>query len=119
MNLQFSAFFLEIENPNRAPKKQVKVKNLDDPSASGSSSHAPAATSGPPPVVELSRREREEVEKQQKQAQYQKLHQQGKTEQARSDLARLAIIRQQREEAAKHRELKNKKDDPKGKPAAK
>ena len=95
------------------------MKNLDDPSASGSSHHAPAASSGPPPVVELSRREREEVEKQQKQAQYQKLHQQGKTEQAKSDLARLAIIRQQREEAAKHRELKNKKDDPKGKPTAK
>lgn len=94
------------------------MKNLDDPSASGSSHAAPAASSGPPPVAELSRREREEVEKQQKQAQYQKLHQQGKTEQARSDLARLAIIRQQREEAAKHRELK-KKDDPKGKTAAK
>lgn len=93
------------------------MKNLDDPSSSGSSVAA-VVSSGPPPVAELSRREREEVEKQQKQAQYQKLHQQGKTEQARSDLARLAIIRQQREEAAKHRELK-KKDDPKGKAAAK
>lgn len=33
-----------------------------------------------------------------------KLHLEGKTEQARADLARLAIIKKQREEAAKKRE---------------
>lgn len=32
------------------------------------------------------------------------MHSEGKTEEARADLARLAIIRQQREEAAKKRE---------------
>lgn len=32
------------------------------------------------------------------------MHTEGKTEEARSDLARLAIIRKQREEAAKKRE---------------
>lgn len=57
-----------------------------------------------PNKPELSRREREEIEKQKAHAHYQKMHAEGKTEQARADLARLAIIRQQREEAQKLRE---------------
>lgn len=47
---------------------------------------------------------REELEKQKSKERYMKLHLEGKTEQARADLARLAIIRKQREEAAKKRE---------------
>jgi Casein kinase substrate phosphoprotein PP28 len=47
---------------------------------------------------------REEKEKAEARARYWKLHEQGKTEQAQKDMARLAIIRQQREEAAKRRE---------------
>lgn len=50
------------------------------------------------------RREREEVERQRAAAAYQKAHAEGRTDQARADLARLAIIRQQREDAAKRRE---------------
>lgn len=46
--------------------------------------------------------------RQKAQAHYQKLHAEGKTEQARADLARLAIIRQQREEARKRREAEQK-----------
>ena len=38
----------------------------------------------------------------------QKLHAAGKTEEARADLARLAIIRKQREDAAKKREEEQK-----------
>ncbi|KAJ2959935.1 hypothetical protein NQZ79_g4701 [Umbelopsis isabellina] len=52
----------------------------------------------------LSRREREEAEKAEARARYMKLHQAGKTEQARADLARLAIVRQQREQAARQKE---------------
>lgn len=37
-----------------------------------------------------------------------KLQEEGKTDQARSDLARLALIRKQREEAAKKREEQKK-----------
>lgn len=44
------------------------------------------------------------MEKQQAAARYQKLHAEGKTTEARADLARLAIVRHQREEAAKKRE---------------
>lgn len=46
---------------------------------------------------------REELDKQKSAKAYQKLHQAGKTDEARQDLARLALIRQQREEAAKKR----------------
>ncbi len=59
---------------------------------------------------QLSRREREELERQRAKAHYDKLHAAGKTDEARADLARLAIIRKQREEAAKKRE-----DEKKGK----
>uniref|UniRef100_A0A7N6A1D7 Casein kinase substrate phosphoprotein PP28 domain-containing protein n=1 Tax=Anabas testudineus TaxID=64144 RepID=A0A7N6A1D7_ANATE len=78
---------IEIENPNRVSQKNKKVAEVD--------------VSAP---RELSRREREEIEKQKSKERYMKLHLEGKTEQARADLARLAIIKKQREEAAKKRE---------------
>lgn len=78
---------IEIENPNLVRSKNIKAKDvdLDRPG-------------------ELSRREREELEKQRAHERYLKLQEQGKTEQARKDLERLALIRQQRAEAAKKRE---------------
>lgn len=78
---------IDIENPNRVKQKMKKATDLD------SKSDKP----------QLSRREREELEKQRAKAHYQKLHAAGKTEEARADLARLAIIRKQREEAAAKR----------------
>ena len=51
---------------------------------------------------------REELEKQQAKERYEKLHLAGKTDEARADLARLALIRKQREEAAKKREDERK-----------
>lgn len=86
---------IEIENPNRVQKKSAeKVTKLN--------------TAGPSAKPELSRREREEIEKQRAQANYQKLHAEGKTDQARADLARLAIIKQHRAEAAARREAEKK-----------
>lgn len=85
---------IEVENPNRVQVKQKKVSALNND------------TSGGKP--QLSRREREELEKQRAKAHYQKLHAAGKTEEARADLARLAIIKKQREEAAKKREEEKK-----------
>ncbi|XP_041829896.1 pdgfa associated protein 1a [Melanotaenia boesemani] len=78
---------IEIENPNRVSQKSKKVTEIDE---------------GAP--RELSRREREEIEKQKSKERYMKMHLEGKTEQARADLARLAIIKKQREDAAKKRE---------------
>lgn len=82
------AGMIEIENPNRVKKTMKKVSQLDDVSAK----------------PQLSRREREEIEKAKAKAHYQKQHAAGKTEEARADLARLAIIRKQREEAAAKKE---------------
>ncbi|XP_010538558.1 PREDICTED: 28 kDa heat- and acid-stable phosphoprotein-like [Tarenaya hassleriana] len=78
---------IEVENPNRAKPKTLKARDLDVGK-----------------TTELSRREREELEKQRAHERYMRLQEQGKTEQARKDLDRLALIRQQREEAAKKRE---------------
>ncbi|KAK6934217.1 Casein kinase substrate, phosphoprotein PP28 [Dillenia turbinata] len=78
---------IQIENPNLAGPKNVRAKDVDINK-----------------TTELSRREREEIEKQQAHERYMRLQEQGKTEQARKDLERLALIRQQRAEAAKKRE---------------
>eukprot|EP01135_Chromosphaera_perkinsii_P010496 Nk52_evm6s2152 gene=Nk52_evmTU6s2152 len=56
----------------------------------------------------LSRREKEELAKQQARQRYEKMHREGKTDEAKADLARLAVIRKQREEAAKKREAEKK-----------
>ncbi|CAG9835696.1 unnamed protein product [Diabrotica balteata] len=88
---------IEIENPNRIQKKTKKLTTLN--------------TTDLDSKPQLSRREREEIEKQKAQALYQKLHAEGKTEQARADLARLAIIKQQREEAKKRREAEVKEKE--------
>ena len=84
---------IEISNPNRVQKKTKKLSTLNETLA--------ASASKP----ELSRKEKEQIEKQAAYAKYQKLHAEGKTEQARADLARLAIIKAQREEAANKRKL--------------
>ncbi|XP_020782958.2 pdgfa associated protein 1b [Boleophthalmus pectinirostris] len=82
---------IEIENPNRVSQKSKKVTQieLEEPK-------------------QLSRREREEIEKQKAKERYMKMHLAGKTDQAKADLARLAIIRKQREEAARKKEQEKK-----------
>ena len=57
----------------------------------------------------MSRKDKEQMEKIKAKQQYWKLHEQGKTDQAKADLARLAIIRQQREEAAQKKEAEKKR----------
>ncbi|OAY26261.1 28 kDa heat- and acid-stable phosphoprotein [Manihot esculenta] len=78
---------IQIENPNLAKPKNVKARDIDIGK-----------------TTELSRREREELEKQRAHERYMRLQEQGKTEQARKDLERLSLIRQQRAEAARKRE---------------
>ncbi|XP_011701367.1 PREDICTED: 28 kDa heat- and acid-stable phosphoprotein-like [Wasmannia auropunctata] len=87
---------IQVENPNRVQKKTKKLSQLNQ------------SLEAKP---ELSRREREQLEKQRAYANYQKLHAAGKTDEARADLARLAIIKQQREEAAKRREEEKKQKE--------
>ncbi|XP_066545896.1 pdgfa associated protein 1b isoform X2 [Amia ocellicauda] len=82
---------IDIENPNRVTQKTKKVTQLE--------------LEGP---RQLSRKEREEIEKQKAKERYMKMHLAGKTEQAKADLARLAIIRKQREDAARKKEEERK-----------
>ncbi|XP_022219098.1 28 kDa heat- and acid-stable phosphoprotein [Drosophila obscura] len=98
------ASLIEIENPNRVTKKatqKIATLKLDDGGPSTTTSTASAKP-------ELSRREREQIEKQKARQRYEKLHAAGKTTEAKADLARLALIRQQREEAAAKREADKK-----------
>ncbi|XP_038981472.1 28 kDa heat- and acid-stable phosphoprotein-like isoform X1 [Phoenix dactylifera] len=78
---------IQIENPNLVKPKTMKAGQADLER-----------------TTELSRREREEIEKQKAHERYMRLQEQGKTEQARKDLERLALVRKQRAEAAKKRE---------------
>ncbi|KAL8460554.1 hypothetical protein ACS0TY_031393 [Phlomoides rotata] len=78
---------IQIENPNLEKPKNLKARDVDLEK-----------------TTELSRREREEIEKQKAHERYMRLQEQGKTDQAKKDLERLALIRQQRAEAAKKRE---------------
>ena len=87
---------IEVHNPNRVVKKNKKIAELTE------------IPTGP---TELSRREKEEIARQEATRRYQQLHAQGKTEEARADLARLAIIRKQREEAAQKREQEKKEKE--------
>ncbi|PLW21417.1 hypothetical protein PCANC_02509 [Puccinia coronata f. sp. avenae] len=73
-------------NSNRVAKKSVKINEIS------------TLESGP-----LNRKEREAAEKKAAQERYWKLHQAGKTDEAKVDLARLAKIRQEREQAAAFR----------------
>ncbi|KAI7803650.1 pdgfa associated protein 1b isoform X1 [Triplophysa rosa] len=82
---------IEIENPNRLAQKAKKVTEIE--------LEVPK---------QLSRREREEIEKQKAKERYMKMHLAGKTDQAKADLARLAIIRKQREEASRKKEEERK-----------
>jgi len=96
---------IQVENPNLVVKKNKKVSQLDKEvggSKEGSSSSSKKDKA--PEKPQLSRREREEIEKQRARALYQKRHAEGKTDEAKADLARLAIIRKQREDAEKKRQ---------------
>ncbi|KAG8724629.1 hypothetical protein FRC09_016387 [Ceratobasidium sp. 395] len=74
----------DLVNPNHVAMKNLSISDISAPR-------------------ELTRREREAKEAKEAKEKYWKLHQAGKTDQAKSDLARLAAIRKQREAAAAQR----------------
>ncbi|QSL66832.1 hypothetical protein MERGE_001219 [Pneumocystis wakefieldiae] len=77
---------IDIENPNRLKKQNFKPSNFEKSEPQ-----------------ELSRRDRDAIEKKAAEERYRKLHSEGKTEKAKADLARLAIVRKEREEKARQR----------------
>jgi hypothetical protein len=95
-------------NPNhsRAARSQAKVvpasaaKGDVDEAAEGVKDLSLGGT-----AVPQSRRERESLEAQQAKERYRKLHEQGKTDEAKADLARLKIIREKREAEAARKQV--------------
>lgn len=85
-------------NPNHTAKARTQAAKAPvDPDA------APAAAAkgkGKQDTAQLSRREREALEKQAAKERYEKLHAEGKTEQARADLERLKLVKERREAEA-------------------
>ena len=93
-------------NPNHTAKSrsQASAAPRDPDSKTG----ANASSSG----AQLSRREREALQAQQAKERYQKMHAEGKTDEARADLARLSLIRERREvEAARKKAEKEEKEE--------
>ena len=70
---------VEVENPNKAPVKMTKLKDMGNE------------------VVPMTRREREEKEKEEKAAAYRKRHEAGLTEEYKRDMAKLAEVKARRE----------------------
>jgi hypothetical protein len=96
-------------NPNHTAKSRSQTqKPVAEPAAEQPKKPAAKVKD----ISQLSRREREAVQAQQARERYQKLHAEGKTDEAKSDLARLAVIREQRE-AERQRKLaeKDEKDE--------
>ena len=97
---------IETHNPNRIQQKSMKLSSLGTDTATstslrGSDEDDDAGLNG---STGLSRRDREELEKERKKQAFWKAQSEGTTDQARADLARLAIIRKQREEAARKKQ---------------
>jgi hypothetical protein len=85
-------------NPNHTAKARSQASKApvgDDAAGKGK-----AKESKPKDINQLSRREREALQAQQAKERYDKLHAEGKTDQARADLERLALVRERREAEA-------------------
>ncbi|PWY79342.1 hypothetical protein BO94DRAFT_537352 [Aspergillus sclerotioniger CBS 115572] len=74
-------------NPNHTTKSRSQLSGTTDDAAQPEGGD----------LSQLSRREREAIEAQQARERYMKLHAEGKTDEARADLARLALVRERRE----------------------
>ncbi|KAI5239627.1 initiation factor 2 [Aureobasidium subglaciale] len=83
-------------NPNHTAKA---AKMAAKPVVAGSDDEAPKKKpTKPADISQMSRREREALQAVQAKQRYEKLHSEGKTEQARNDMERLQLVRQRREE---------------------
>jgi hypothetical protein len=86
----------KTSNPNDIKPKNIKLKDMNKVMGEGSGGGG----------EELSRKERDAQEADRKKAAYDKLHKEGKTDEAKKDMERLAMIKKRREqEAAKKKEV--------------
>lgn len=95
-------------NPNhsKAARNQAMAAPVSvDEAADGVKDLSVGGKGKAKPIAELSRREREAVQAQQARERYQKLHEAGKTDEAKADLARLKLIREKREAEAARKQV--------------
>jgi len=95
-------------NPNhsKAARSQAKAAPVTvDEAAEGVKDLSVGGKGKGKPPAELSRREREAIAAQQAKERYQKLHEAGKTDEAKADLARLKLIREKREAEAARKQV--------------
>ncbi|KAI0150791.1 hypothetical protein GGR57DRAFT_471597 [Xylariaceae sp. FL1272] len=93
-------------NPNhsKAARKQTQVVPSVDDAAEGMSKMSVNKSN-------MSRKERESLEAQQAKERYRKLHEAGKTDEAKADMARLRLIREKREADAARRQAEKEERD--------
>jgi Casein kinase substrate phosphoprotein PP28 len=95
-------------NPNhsKAARNQAKAAPVNVDEATDAVKDLSVGGKGKAkPIAELSRREREAVQAQQAKERYQKLHEAGKTDEAKADMARLRVIREKREAEAARKQV--------------
>lgn len=94
-------------NPNhsKAARNQAMAAPASVDEAAEGVKNLSVAGKAKKPVGELSRREREAVQAQQAKERYQKLHEAGKTDEAKADLARLKLIREKRAAEAARKQV--------------
>jgi hypothetical protein len=115
----------KVAAPGDLPSSSEEEESDDDdtPANPNHTSKSRAQANRPPPTAkepskakaadpsQLSRREREALQAQQARERYQKLHAEGKTDEARADLERLKLVREKREaEAARKQAEKEERD---------
>mmetsp|Transcript_22227 Transcript_22227/g.56076 ORF Transcript_22227/g.56076 Transcript_22227/m.56076 type:complete len:225 (+) Transcript_22227:387-1061(+) len=99
----------EVNDPNVFKKeKGATLANIIDRQSLNTALNTDDQLAGGP-----SRKQREEIEKEKKRRAYEKLHREGKTDEAKADLARLAEIKARREAAIKEREDKKLEEEAK------
>jgi hypothetical protein len=93
-------------NPNhsKAARNQAKAAPVSVDEAAAAVEGL-SMNKGKKPASELSRREREAIQAQQSKERYQKLHEAGKTDEAKADLARLKLIREKRAAEAARKQV--------------
>jgi hypothetical protein len=96
------------EGPRKAASATDGLIEVANPNRGGAVSAVSAKKVDLNKKVELSRRQREELQKEEARRRYQKLHAEGKTDEAKADLARLAIIKRKREADRAKREAEEK-----------
>lgn len=95
-------------NPNHSKASRKQASALPaavDEAAEGVKDMSVGGKAKAKPIGELSRREREALQAQQAKERYQKLHEAGKTDEAKADMARLKLIREKREAEAARKQV--------------